>query len=96
MLVHTQNFYMPHLLEIQQNISAIGIPDEVLLYNIVNASGIGMPPTTHALSTAPYRPLHGVHLSLSRGPGKPLCHDDFRQTELWCPLLSTRHLQEYV
>ena len=91
MLMKTASFYTPAYLEAQRTINPVGINDEAVLYKLVNSSGLGLPETptsgtiNHGIEI--YRPLHGIHLSLNRGPGRIMCLTDW-QTERglkeWC------------
>ena len=79
MLVDTKRFYTETLIKAQQTLDAGG-NDEMFLYKLVEKAGHGLPPDP-SLSMireddkvlASYRPVHGVHLSFNRGPGKRLC-----------------------
>ena len=86
MLVETERFYTPALIKAQANVDARG-NDEAFLYNIVEESGIGVPPSnsTHPLLT--YRPSHGTHLSHNRGPNMRLCLPPNTNTMLSVDLL---------
>jgi hypothetical protein len=98
MLMRTNDFYTPKLLELQQTMTDVTGNDETVLYKIVNASGIGLPRLLNASdddSLYQYRPLHGAHLTTSRGPGKRMCLTNFHD-EHFCGLLSTRWLNEFL
>ena len=96
MLVKTEEFYTPALLSEQQEMDAKG-NDEMFLYKIVNASGIGLPGTNVSDPLATYRPLHGLHLSNNRGPGKRMCLPNFEpKDEGWCTVLATPRLSEFL
>lgn len=90
MLLHTRDFYTPELLQAQQDLDANG-NDEEFLYQLVNASGLGLPGTNET-----YRPAHGLHLSTNRGPGKRICLPDFENDTRWCHVLSMPRLQEFL
>ena len=79
MLVDTKRFYTETLIQAQQILDAGG-NDEVFLYKLVEKAGHGLPPDPSSSTLreddkvlALYRPVHGIHLSFNRGPGKPLC-----------------------
>lgn len=97
MLMRTDDFYTPKLLELQQTVNAKG-NDEMVLYRIVNASRIGLPPDASDDDLlSKYRPLHGVHLSTNRGPGKSMCLSNFKSHLMWwCVFLSTPLLEELL
>ena len=97
MLLRTDEFYTPKLLSIQQDMEAKG-NDEVVLYKLVNSSGMGLPGTNYSDPMATYRPLHGVHLSTNRGPGKRMCLPSFAggNRQDWCRLLSTPLLDKFL
>merc|ERR1719162_2462708 len=75
MLVETERFYTPALIKAQATVNAIG-NDEMFLYKIVVEAGIGIPDPNTTDDLIRYRPLHGTHLSLSRGPPKKMCQTD--------------------
>lgn len=80
MLVDTKRFYTETLIQAQQTLDAAG-NDEMFLYKkLVDKAGHGLPPDPSSSMIkeddkllASYRPVHGVHLSFNRGPGKRLC-----------------------
>mmetsp|Transcript_20187 Transcript_20187/g.29612 ORF Transcript_20187/g.29612 Transcript_20187/m.29612 type:complete len:429 (+) Transcript_20187:131-1417(+) len=73
MLVETEKFYTPALIKAQATVNAAG-NDEIFLYKIVVEAGIGIPDPNTTDKLLRYRPVHGIHLSLNRGPQKRLCH----------------------
>ncbi|VEU37901.1 unnamed protein product [Pseudo-nitzschia multistriata] len=90
MLVETERFYTPALIRAQASVDATG-NDEMFLYNIVEASKIGVPPSNSTSPLLTYRPLHGTHLSPNRGPNKRMCLPfDLAK------MLSVNLLQEYL
>ena len=80
MLVETEKFYTPALIKAQATVDAEG-NDETFLYNIVVKAGIGIPDPNTTSDLLRYRPLHGTHLSLNRGPQKRLCQVPPQQLE---------------
>ena len=93
-LVKTREFYTEDLIHAQSTVDAHG-NDEIFLYNLITRAGFNLPisNTTIGKFYASYRPLHGVHLSYSRGPGKSMC-----QTSLFeiSKLLNVPFVNEYL
>lgn len=98
MLMKTEEFYTPNLISAQQDMNAKG-NDEEFLYRIVNESGIGLPGANYDSDPLmKYRPVHGLHLSTNRGPGKRMCLPNFGRgpNAPWCGVLATPHLNEFL
>lgn len=84
MLVETEKFYTTSLIKAQQEVDfSKGENDEVVLYKLANATH-GLPTdaafanTSEEKAMAAYRPVHGIHLSYNRGPGKGLCQINYK------------------
>ena len=85
MLVETEKFYTLSFIEAQQKFDLFteGENDEVVLYKLANATH-GLPTDAAFTNTskekfmATYRPVHGVHLSYNRGPGKRMCQINYK------------------
>jgi len=94
MLLRTQDFYTESLLTVQRELNALG-NDEEFLYRLVEKAGLGLPGTNHSHDPfAVHRPVHGLHLSTNRGPGKRLCLGQF--DDQWCRVLNTPWLHEFL
>jgi len=101
MLVNTDEFYTKSLSLAQNKVGASG-NDEAFLYRIVQKAGFGFPPE-HSTIVLPnsnvtialwrYRPVHGIHLSFNRGPGKKMCLSMNQET--YKLLVSIEGLEEY-
>lgn len=102
MLMKTAQFYTPALRKAQLEVNPEG-NDENFLARLVEASHLGLPPlpslnrSTNQWTT--YRPVHGLHLSLSRG-----CKGSARGRAMgisvrpgaWCKVLRTPVLHRYL
>ena len=101
MLVETERFYTQALIRAQKEVRVSNI-DEAFLYDIVVASGLGIPERKKNSAVEDdllkYRPAHGVHLSYNRGPGKRFCHPDVREIQklLVFPLFNDYILHDRV
>ena len=76
-LIDTKKYYTPKLIKAQRTVNAHG-NDEAFLKELVVSAGYNLPyikdrPHNETMYYSKYRPQHGQHLSLSRGPGKGLC-----------------------
>lgn len=95
MLVETERFYTPDFVNAQQSLFPGSKNDEAFLYELVTKAGFGVPSPVSKKTLSlhseefllRYRPTHGVHLSLNRGPGKRMCITS-PQPVLDAPLLS--------
>ena len=92
MLLETEGFYTDALLKAQATIPAGG-NDEAFLYKIVVEAGIGIPPSNSTSPLLKYRPGHGVHLSMNRGPGKLMCT---RSKKEFDKLFSVDNISDYL
>ena len=93
MLVKTENFYTHKLVQAQRVLDARG-NDEHFLYRLVVAAGMETPPKANSVDKwSSYRPLHGIHLSLNRGPGKRLC---LPSNETLNTLFSLARIESYL
>jgi len=111
MLVKTASFYTTALRKAQRTIPPQG-NDEAFLARLVENASLGLPPHPIAIASfkgnmsdwsagwwTQYRPLHGLHLSNSRGPGSTGVgkkmgipgHD-----RVWCPVLHTPQLSQHL
>ena len=72
MMVETKEFYTHALRKAQGRINATG-NDEMFLYKIVEAAGLGIPPANSTSPLLEWRELHGIHLSYNRGPWMRMC-----------------------
>ena len=96
-LVRAREFYTRELKLAQVALLAGGDAkgnDEAFLARLVTAASFALPPANET-----YRPLHGLHLSNSRGPnsigqGKAMGMND--ADSQWCPVLGTPGFQEYI
>ena len=96
-LVRAREFYTGELQRAQVALLAGGNAtgnDEEFLARLVTAASFALPPANET-----YRPLHGLHLSNSRGPnsvgkGKAMGISD--KDSQWCPVLGTPGFQEYI
>mmetsp|Transcript_9230 Transcript_9230/g.26382 ORF Transcript_9230/g.26382 Transcript_9230/m.26382 type:complete len:454 (-) Transcript_9230:388-1749(-) len=106
MLVRNDDFYTPALLRAQKTIDATG-NDERVSYRIVQSAKLGFPIVPDENTTDPddialgtYRPEHGMHLSLSRGPYGGMCLISWKNhanyADRWCVMLSTPHITEML
>lgn len=112
MLVKTASFYTPALRKAQWAIPPQG-NDEVFLARLVKNASLGLPPDQTGTSdiayfkgnmtnwpadwAARYRPLHGLHLSVSRGPGSTGRGKEMGiPTGGWCEVLQTPRLSMYL
>mmetsp|Transcript_10376 Transcript_10376/g.22000 ORF Transcript_10376/g.22000 Transcript_10376/m.22000 type:complete len:231 (+) Transcript_10376:2-694(+) len=94
MLVRTRNFFTPAYKKAQDTAITGPVPDEMVLYDIVSRSGHGLPPATNMSDPlVVYRPTHGLHLSLNRGPGKPMCQWGLAA---WCGFLAVRQVGDML
>lgn len=86
MLVRSRDFFTQAYRNAQETAQTGRKLDEMVLYDIVSRAGLGLPGTDYKRDPfASYRPLHGLHLSSNRGPGKRLCLPGFSE---WCDFLA--------
>ena len=96
-LVRAREFYTRELQQAQVALLSGGNAtgnDEEFLARLVTAASFALPPANET-----YRPLHGLHLSNSRGPnstgkGKTMGITD--KDSQWCPVLGTPGFHEYI
>ena len=115
MLIKTKEFYTPALIQAQQQTVNVTGNDERILYRMVKAAGLGLPPITPGMDEylvnnnrngddddvvdlVTYRPVHGLHLSLNRGPYMRMCQPswtEYRVRWTWCAAMKTPRLAEF-
>jgi hypothetical protein len=80
MLLKTDEFYTPTLLEKQGKSQGT---TGATMYHLVKSSDLGLPKTVNKSDNwTTYRPIHELHLSTNRGPGKRMCHDHLMREPL--------------
>ena len=94
MLMNTNDYYTNEMLKVQQNMKDVTGNDEMVLYKLVNASGLGLPPLDDSSNFSRYRPAHGLHLSTNRGSYKSMCLPMFGNN--WCNILTMPRLQDLL
>ena len=97
MLADTEKFYTQSLINAQSKLDPSGENDELILYNLVKEASLRLPidksGTHEVIFNSNYRPLHGVHLSFNRGPGKRLCQ--VKSTRIRQLLLSVKNVGDF-
>ena len=96
MLLKTDEFYTPALLKLQRQKTKLDSQDEAFLYHLVSKAGLGLPalPSVEDKWTT-FRPVHGLHLSSNRGPGKKAYHH-VRFNDKWCTALRSASMKDLL